>query len=254
MNHPAFSRLLAATALSAACAGAWAQALPPTTVTLTGVVRDFRADGVNFEGPIRGQVNGLVNTTLTGSAPTLTATGRALLNEANFNTWYTKPTDQTPFSLQLTRNASGGYTYTNNAFLPIDNRLLGNEGRSNNFHFTYQVSAFVNYVQGAGQSITLRADDDAWLYLDRKLGIDLGGEHSAASKTVNLDTFFAGRASGTYAFDLYYAERHTGEAVLSLDTKGLTISPVPEPGTYAMWMAGLGALGAVVRRRRRTEA
>lgn len=250
----ALSRLAVACALGLAGMGAWAQAVPPATVTLTGVVRDFRADGVNFEGPIRGQRNGLVNTTLTGTAPTLTATGQALLNESNFSTWYTKTTDQAPFSLQLARNASGGYTYTNNAFFPIDNRLLGNEGRSHNFHFTYQVSALVGYVQGAGQTITLRADDDAWLFLDRKLGIDLGGEHPAASKTVNLDTFFAGRASGNYTFDLYYAERHTGSAVFSLDTRGVMLSPaplpVPEPAALAMWLGGLGGLCWVVRRRR----
>ncbi len=39
---------------------------------------------------------------------------------------------------------------------------------------------------------------------------------------------------------------HTSFAQVAID-----IAPVPEPGTYAMLMAGLGAIGALVRRRRR---
>ncbi|MGB2818897.1 MAG: hypothetical protein WBC37_16925, partial [Burkholderiaceae bacterium] len=63
--------------------------------TLSGTVRDFRADGVNFEGPI---INcpGAVQTTLVGSSPTLTSTGSSCISNSGagaFSNWYTKSTD-----------------------------------------------------------------------------------------------------------------------------------------------------------------
>jgi hypothetical protein len=40
-------------------------------------------------------------------------------------------------------------------------------------------------------------------------------------------------------------------AVESGATFGLSVTAVPEPGTYAMLLAGLGLIGTMVRRRRR---
>jgi hypothetical protein len=88
------------------------------------------------------------------------------------------------------------------------------------------------------------------VFFDKKLGIDLGGVHGAISQTVNLDTLFGpGKAEGNYAFDFYFAERHTSESNLRIDTS-LQLVPVPEPSTYAMMALGLAGLGVVARRRR----
>jgi hypothetical protein len=40
-------------------------------------------------------------------------------------------------------------------------------------------------------------------------------------------------------------------AVESGATFGLSVTAVPEPGTYAMLLAGLGLIGTMVRRRQR---
>ena len=50
-------------------------------ITLTGTVRDFNADGVNFEGS-GGSGTGYVNTTLSGSSPTLTALGSSQISNS----------------------------------------------------------------------------------------------------------------------------------------------------------------------------
>ena len=131
--------------------------------------------------------------------------------------------------------------------------LLGNYGGTGHYyHFTYPIAATFGYKPGAGQTFSFSGDDDVWVYFDKKLGIDLGGVHGTASQSVNLDTLFGpGKAAGNYAFDFFFAERHTSGSNLTISTSlDRVAAPVPEPETYAMLLAGLGLLGMVARRRK----
>ena len=124
---------------------------------------------------------------------------------------------------------------------------------SHNYHFTYQIAATFGYEPGAGQTFTFTGDDDVWVFFDKQLGIDLGGVHGADSRSVNLDTLFGpGKAAGNYSFDFFFAERHTSESNLRIETS-LTLLPpsqVPEPASFALVLAGLAGMGWVGRRRR----
>ncbi|MBA2658545.1 MAG: fibro-slime domain-containing protein [Nitrosospira sp.] len=191
------------------------------STTLTGTVRDFSpgplvpgSTNPDFQIGTGGVNPGLVSTTLTGSAPTAVSFGPPgdITSPASFAEWYGPAAPSVPYEITLneTSQGSGIYSYTNNAFFPIDGQLLGNYGGSgHNYHFTYQISATFGYTPGAGQTFTFTGDDDVWVFFDKELGIDLGGLHGPASQSVNMDTLFGpNKAAGNYSFDLFFAERH----------------------------------------------
>ena len=245
-------RLLAAAIATFSCLTAFAGA-----ITLTGTVRDFNADGVNFEGSLTSGP-GYVGSILSGASPTLTALGSSVISNTGagaFSNWYTNVANSTPYSLTLneTSPGSGVYQYTNTNFYPIDGALLGNQGRAHNYHFTYAIASTFSYIQGAGQTFAFTGDDDVWVYFDKQLGIDLGGVHGALSQTVNLDTLMAGKTSGDYSFDFFFAERHTTQSNLLITTSLVLRDPpnaVPEPGSIAL--IGLSLVGLAVARRRKS--
>ncbi len=233
------------------------------SVTLTGTVRDFipgalvpGSSNPDFESGIGGVQAGMVAGTLSGSAPTPTGFGAPgyVSSAASFAEWFGSAAPSKPHAITLHETApgSGIYSYSSNSFFPIDGELLGNQGRGHNYHFTYQISASFGYEPGAGQTFTFTGDDDVWVFFDKQLGIDLGGVHGAASQTVNLDTLFGpGKAAGNYSFDFFFAERHTTESNLRIETS-LALAPaeVPEPASFALVLAGMASLGFVARRRR----
>lgn len=240
--------------------GVSGSALAQATTTLTGTVRDFTpSTNADFEAGVTGVATGMVSSTLTGSAPTYIGSGGygSVGSTASFDQWYGAAAPSTSYGITLAETfaGSGIYSYSNSNFFPIDGQLLGNYAFGHNYHFTYQIAATFGYVQGAGQTFTFGGDDDVWVYFDKTLGIDLGGIHGFASQTVNLDTLFGpSKASGNYAFDFFFAERHTTGSNLTISTSlDLQSTPVSEPETLAIVLTGLGLLGVVGRRRKQQK-
>ncbi len=201
------------------------------TLTVVGVVRDFRSTHPDFESYL-GTDPGIVETEL-GADRKPVFSGRpsisTVTSRESFDQWYRDVASvnmSRTLAIELDNAITSDpsvYTFDDQAFFPVDAELFGNEGRSHNFHFTYELHSRFTYVPG--QFFQFSGDDDLWVFIDSQLVIDLGGVHGSQTESVDLDTLGLTPGS-TYPIDFFHAERHTSQSHFRIDT---SIELVPEP-------------------------
>jgi fibro-slime domain-containing protein len=106
-------------------------------------------------------------------------------------------------------------------FFWIDKRGFGNEpaGYQHNYSFTMELHTFFTFKKGL--RFDFLGDDDVWAFVNNKIVLDLGGIHNSQSGDVKMDSI--GPALGlvegeVYAFDFFYAERHTTKSCIKITT------------------------------------
>lgn len=159
-----------------------------------------------------------------------------VINSATtFDQWYrdvpgVNMTFERELELRETQPGSGLYVYSSNDFFPLEpGQGFGvtppNQGK--NFLFTTEIH--LNFAYVAGQRFTFRGDDDLWIFINKRLALDLGSMHGQEAGTIDFDAQAAKLAispGGVYAMDIFHAERHTNASNFSVETNIACFTPV----------------------------
>ena len=170
-----------------------------------------------------------------------TAPGVSLVNPATHELeWWSPGMDA---DVIPTGTGTIALPYNSNMY-PI-NSTGGNDGAA---WETAMFSGDFSLASSGVVSFTLGSDDDSFIYVDGLLIGQNPGIHGVT--TVEFDSSTLG--AGPHTLDVFFADREDTGAFLSLNllSTDVVITPgVPEPGSWAMLVAGMGLLTAWSRRR-----
>lgn len=168
---------------------------------------------------------------------------RQITSVATFADWYhDSPGRNVTVSgiLTMPRLPDGSYMFDSatRGFYPIDGEgwtaapakempaladPVINDGGSHNFGFTTEIRYFFQYR--GGESLIFSGDDDVWIFVNRRLALDLGGMHTRLERTLDVDRSAAalGLTVGRlYEISLFHAERHSAGSNFKLTLTGFT--------------------------------
>lgn len=147
----------------------------------------------------------------------------------------------------------GGFFDTTNTPPGTSSSPLVQSGLSDNVGAIFPTNAFqngksaltINFAPNsfaAGEKFIFGVDTDLFSCIDCN-GID---GHGFIGATVSAHFSDGATRFGTYVL--------TNEAGFGSKVSITAVTPVPEPETYAMMLAGLGLIGAIARRRKQRDA
>jgi fibro-slime domain-containing protein len=157
-----------------------------------------------------------------------------ITSATTFDQWYrdvagVNMTFERELELTETLPGSGVYVYSSNDFFPLsimEGFGATPAGRDKNFLFTTEIH--LNFVYVANQRFTFRGDDDLWIFINKRLALDLGSMHGQEQGTIDFDAQAAALSivpGRTYSMDIFHAERHTNASNFSIETNIACFTP-----------------------------
>jgi fibro-slime domain-containing protein len=143
-----------------------------------------------------------------------------VFSAGSFDQWYRDALGvslSASHAIALVRNGDGVYEYADDAFYPIDGVLFGNEGDGHNYYFTYTITAEFEYEGCGGQFFEFQGADDAWVYLDDTLVMDIGGLMPATGQIIEMERLNLVDGQ-VYELRLFFAHRYPNPPAFNLRT------------------------------------
>jgi len=97
--------------------------------------------------------------------------------------------------------------------------------KMHNFSFTSEVRYWFTYDSSKTYQLDFVGDDDFWVFINKKLAVDIGGLHSPAEGSITINTAAATKLGNlqsgkVYEIAVFHAERHTTASTFKLTLNG----------------------------------
>jgi PEP-CTERM motif len=211
---------------------------------LTGYYTQVAAGDPDFNSAPEILPTGMVQSQLgPNGLPVLSASGISTLGTSDINPatdellWWSPGKQDTHVSYDL--NPVEVDTLPMNFGYPNPWYPTGQTGDNNYFRTVHWEGTF-DLATAGSISLSQQVDDDAWLFIDGTL---VNEDHYGYS-----DSTTTSLSAGVHSINIFFDDRQPVYDQYLL-TSSVTLSPVPEPGSIALFVAG--ACGMLVYRRRR---